>query len=76
MRNALIAASFVVLGTSLCALGTPAAAADMCSTWKSTCMGRGGGPACGEKHKACLKSGCFTEGTKYGGGTHCGLAKK
>jgi hypothetical protein len=57
-------------------LGTPAVAADMCSTWKSTCMSRGGGPQCEEKHKACLKSGCFTEGNKYGGGTHCGLTKK
>jgi hypothetical protein len=76
MRNKLIAAGFVILGTSLCTLGTPAVAADMCSTWKNTCMGRRGGPACEEKHKTCLKSGCFTEGAKYGGGTHCGLTKK
>jgi hypothetical protein len=45
-----------------------------CSGWKSVCESRG--PGCGSKYAACLKSGCWTEGEKYGGGTHCGLAKR
>jgi hypothetical protein len=47
-----------------------------CSAWKSTCESRGGGATCGSKYRACLKSGCFTEGEKFGGATHCSLAKQ
>ena len=47
-----------------------------CSAWKSTCESRGGGANCESKYRACLKSGCFTEGAKFGGATHCSLAKQ
>jgi hypothetical protein len=47
-----------------------------CSAWKSTCESRGGGASCESKYRACLKSGCFTEGAKFGGATHCSLAKQ
>jgi hypothetical protein len=56
----------------------PASAAS-CSAWKATCMGRGGAgfaQECDSKFSACLSSGCFTEGNKYGGATHCKLTKK
>jgi hypothetical protein len=45
-----------------------------CSAWKSICDSRG--PGCDAKLAQCLKSGCWTEGSKWGGATHCGLAKK
>jgi hypothetical protein len=45
-----------------------------CSGWKSVCETRGGG--CESKYTACLKSGCWTEAAKFGGGTHCGLSKR
>ncbi len=51
------------------------AAGGSCSSWKSTCEGRGGGAACVAKFNSCKKSGCFTEGEKWGGATHCGLSK-
>jgi hypothetical protein len=51
------------------------AAGGSCSSWKSTCEGRGGGANCTAKYNSCMKSGCFTEGEKYGGATHCGLSK-
>jgi hypothetical protein len=47
-----------------------------CGAWKSTCEGRGGGASCDAKYRSCLKSGCFTEGVKFGGATHCSLAKQ
>ena len=47
-----------------------------CGAWKSTCESRGGGASCGSKYRSCLKSGCFTEGEKFGGATHCNLAKQ
>jgi hypothetical protein len=47
-----------------------------CSAWKSTCESRGGGASCDAKYRSCLKSGCFTEGAKFGGATHCSLAKQ
>jgi hypothetical protein len=48
--------------------------ASSCSGWKAICESRG--PGCGAKFQQCMKSGCWTEGAKYGGATHCGLAKK
>jgi hypothetical protein len=48
--------------------------ASSCSGWQSICESRG--PGCDAKFKQCMKSGCWTEGAKYGGGTHCGLAKR
>jgi hypothetical protein len=47
-----------------------------CGAWKSTCESRGGGASCDAKYRSCLKSGCFTEGAKFGGATHCSLAKQ
>jgi hypothetical protein len=42
-------------------------------------MKRGGAEfaqQCVVKFDACLSSGCFTEGARFGGATHCGLTKK
>jgi hypothetical protein len=53
-----------------------AAAADSCSGWS---MKRGDAEfaqQCVVKFDACLSSGCFTEGARFGGATHCGLTKK
>ena len=51
-----------------------AAGASSCSGWKAICDSRG--PGCDAKFAACMKSGCWKEGAAYGGGSHCGLAKK
>jgi hypothetical protein len=48
--------------------------ASSCSGWKAVCESRG--PGCDAKFAQCMKSGCWTEGPKYGGATHCSLAKK
>jgi hypothetical protein len=48
--------------------------ASSCSGWKAICETRG--PGCDAKFAQCMKSGCWTEGPKYGGATHCSLAKK
>jgi hypothetical protein len=48
--------------------------ASTCSGWKAVCESRG--PGCDAKFAQCMKSGCWTEGPKYGGATHCSLAKK
>jgi hypothetical protein len=59
-----------------------AVAAVSCSSWRATCVKRatavspGYLPDCDAKFNACLSSGCFTEGKRFGGGTHCGLTKK
>jgi hypothetical protein len=60
---------------------TPAAAAS-CSSWKVTCVNRANSvnprylPQCDAKFDACLTSGCFAEGARFGAATHCGLTKK
>jgi hypothetical protein len=48
--------------------------ASSCSGWKAICESRG--PGCDAKFASCMKSGCWTEAPKYGGATHCSLAKK
>lgn len=48
--------------------------ATSCSGWKAICETRG--PGCEAKQRQCLKSGCWTEGPKHGGATHCNLAKQ
>jgi hypothetical protein len=48
--------------------------ASSCSGWKAICETRG--PGCDAKFAQCMKSGCWTEGAKFGGATHCSLAKK
>jgi hypothetical protein len=55
------------------------AAAASCSSWKGTCLKRVRPQfvwQCESKFSACLTSGCFTEGPKFGAATHCGLTKK
>lgn len=69
MRVVLLAAAAV------CAFGVGPAASASCSSWKATCESRGGGSACDAKYAKCLKTGTFTEGAKWGGATHSGLAK-
>lgn len=51
-----------------------AQSASSCSGWKAICDSRG--PGCDAKFRQCMKSGCWTEGAKYGGGTHCSLTKR
>ena len=82
MRVLLITACVALLATSAFAdtrdpAQSPyrvAQGASSCSGWKAICETRG--PGCDAKFSACLKSGCWTEGVKFGGGTQCGLAKK
>jgi hypothetical protein len=56
-----------------------AVAAASCSSWRATCVERatavspGYLPECDAKFNACLSAGCFTEGKRFGGATHCGL---
>jgi hypothetical protein len=50
------------------------AEAGSCSGWKAICESRGGG--CDSKFNSCLSTGCWTEAPRYGGGRHCGLAKR
>ncbi len=69
MRFVLLAAAAV------CAFGVGPADAASCSSWKAICESRGGGAACDAKYASCLKTGKFTEGAKWGGATHSGLAK-
>ena len=57
------------------ASAAPAFAAS-CSSWKATCEKRGGGPYCDSQFSQCLATGTWTEGAKFGGGTHSGLVKK
>ncbi|MEA2896730.1 MAG: hypothetical protein QOJ84_2345 [Bradyrhizobium sp.] len=55
-------------------LATPAfseSKADFCAGWKATCLSRGGKENCEPRYKACLSSGCFTQGAKYGGARVC-----
>jgi hypothetical protein len=73
-----LAFAFTVAAVLALVSAQPASAAS-CSTWKATCMQRGGAQFaqdCASKFNACLASGCFTEGKKYGGATHCELTRK
>ncbi len=82
-KISLVLAGLLLLTTGAMAQDKPAptpaaplrfAQASSCSAWKSICEARG--PGCDAKYSQCLKSGCWTEGPKYGGATHCGLAKR
>jgi hypothetical protein len=59
-----------------------AASAASSSSWRATCVKRATAinqnylPQCDANFNACLSSGCFTEGARFGGATHCGLTKK
>ena len=74
---------FVTAFTAVCAVVfAQAASAASCSSWRATCVKRATSfnpsylPQCDAMFNACLSSGCFTEGAKFGGATHCGLTKK
>lgn len=53
-----------------------AADAASCSSWKATCESRGGSTYCEQQFAKCMKTGTWTEGAKFGGATHTGVAKK
>jgi len=67
---------FVLLLTTAVILNAAPALASSCSSWKSTCVSRGGGSYCEAQFSKCLKTGSWTEGAKFGGATHSGLTKK
>lgn len=50
--------------------------ASSCSSWRATCQKRGGGADCDAKFDKCMSTGTWTEGAKWGGGTHTGVTKK
>ena len=62
---------------ALSGLSLPVAAnaAESCNTWRDTCLSRTQGDEsfCGPKVEECRRTGCFTEGKRYGGAMHCGL---
>ena len=78
MRLAIVIAA----ATFALASAQTATAAASCSSWRATCVGRAHAyfpnylPECDAKFKACLSSGCFSEGNRFSGATHCGLTKK
>ena len=72
MRHVIAAAGIIwSIASSQTAL-----AADSCSSWKAICRARGNTVGCDTRFPTCLRSGCWTEGARYGGATHCGLTKK
>ena len=77
MKMIAIVLSFAVSSFAVSAAFAPAWAAGSCKSWLATCNSRTGGSpsSCSAKYSDCLQSGCFTEGKRYGGGTHCGLKK-
>jgi hypothetical protein len=66
----------LVIFASFALASAEAASAASCSSWKGICHGRAGGSYCDSMFNACMSSGCWTEGKRYGGATHCGLTKK
>jgi hypothetical protein len=75
MRFTLLAAMAALLIIAF----TQTAFAISCSGWKAICINRGGATyaaQCDSKFRECLSNGCFTEGVKFGGATHCGITKK
>jgi hypothetical protein len=66
----------IILGLAALVSGASAASAASCSSWKSTCESRGGSSYCDAQFAKCMKTGTWTEGAKFGGATHTGLAKK
>ncbi len=69
-----IVAGLLLAGASVWLLGSAEAAS--CSGWRATCLKRGGGSSCDEKYAQCMVTGTWTEGAKWGGGTHSGVTKK
>jgi invasion protein IalB len=85
-RRAKVMATSIAVAVALSAFASSAQAAgkngsatgrsslaSFCNGWKATCLSRTGGDSdfCALKVSACRLSGCFTEGSKFGGGTHC-----
>ncbi len=73
------AAKIFVLALLTAAAGLPfalSAEAASCSGWRATCQKRGGGADCDAKFDKCMATGTWTEGAKFGGGTHSGVTKK
>ncbi len=81
MIRTLVACGFVL---ALLAIPVPEAwAQTSCAAWNAKCKGRckeAGAPAgcpsyCARQMSACKTSGCWQEGTVYGGAKHCKLKK-
>ena len=74
--------SVITIVAAFALVSTEAESAASCSGWRVTCVKRSTAvaprylPECDAKFSACLSSGCFTEGAKFGGATHCELVKK
>lgn len=72
----------IAIAGSFALVSADAASAATCSSWRAICVKRASSvnpgylPQCDSKFSACLSSGCFTEGAKFGGATHCGLTRK
>lgn len=48
-----------------------------CSDWRAVCTKRGGSATiCGNKYKACVKTGCWTEVPQYGSDKWCKLQRR
>lgn len=72
LRTSVLMAAIVAAGL----LAGTAADAASCSSWRATCVKRGGGADCDAKFDKCMATGTWTEGAKFGGGTHSGVTKK
>ena len=75
---------FFGLGFGLAVLASGAAAQSTCSAWNTTCQARckeaGANPDCrsycASQLSSCKKSGCWTEGARFGNAKHCSLKKE
>jgi hypothetical protein len=77
MKMIAVILSLAASSFAVSAAFAPASAAGSCKSWLAMCNSRTGGDSsfCSPKYSECLQSGCFTEGKRYGGATHCGLKK-
>jgi len=66
----------VVLSLLATMISSVVVEAASCSGWKATCESRGGAAYCDAQFSKCLKTGTWTEGSKFGNATHSGLTKK
>lgn len=78
MKNTTRTTLLALTLSALAATMSPAFANSSCSAWKETCESRckAASCVCNDKQRACLKTGCWTEGAKSKGATHCGLTRK
>lgn len=72
-RRIFIAVAGAVAMVGVLAVSTTANASPFCNGWKNTCLKRcpDCSSSCAAKASACESTGCFTEGAKFGGATHC-----